>query len=108
MQDTAPPALLQSRAALGARSRWFLKGDFEAAADRARLAGTGAVRTAGGEVKRWERCLWMTTELAKRAFENRQIIKSELSYDHRGKFVSKIMRIVYRQSAVECNPERLG
>jgi hypothetical protein len=45
--------------------------------------------------KRRERCVWLTTILAKRASNNGQIIKLGLSDGRRAKFLPSVVGVVY-------------
>ena len=45
--------------------------------------------------KRQERCVWMTTNLAKWASNDGQIIKSGLPNGHRAKFLPSVSEFVY-------------
>ena len=51
--------------------------------------------------KRQERCVWMTTKLAKSASNNGQIIKSWLPNDRRAKFLPSVAEIAYDLLRIE-------
>ncbi len=58
--------------------------------------------------KRQERCVWMTTNLAKWASNNGQIIKSGLPHDRREKFLPSVVGFAYNFLQYECYLGNIG
>ncbi len=58
--------------------------------------------------KRQERCVWMTTNLAKWASNNGQIIKSGLPNDRRAKFLPSVVGFAYDLLRYECYLGNIG